>query len=56
MVSVLVKQFTCVRASIGGWIQADTLQVTMAAFFMFLQGSTLFVAPPTVVTLVWFAN
>lgn len=50
------KLFTCVRASLGGWIKADTLQVAMAALFMFLQRSALFVAPPTVVTLVWFTN
>lgn len=56
MVSVLVKLFTCVRTSVGGRVQADTLQVTMAALFMFLQRSALFVAPPTVVTLVWFAD
>lgn len=56
MVTVLVILFTCVRASVGIGIQANTLQVTMAALFMFLQRSALFVAPPTKVTLVRFAN
>lgn len=56
MVKILVKQFTCVTASVGIQIHADTLQVTMAALFMFLQRSALFVAPPTEVALVRFAN
>lgn len=48
--------FTCVRTSVGGRIQADALQVIMAPLFMFLKRRALLVAPPTVVTLVRFAN
>lgn len=51
-----VSCFTCVRATVGGRVQADALQVTVAALFMLLQGRALLIAPSTVITLVWFAN
>lgn len=51
-----MEVFTWVRASVDGWIQADTPQVVVAALFVFLQRCALFVTPSTIVALVWFSH
>lgn len=56
VVTVDRNVFTCVWNSVGGRIQADALQVIVAPLFMLLKWRALLVAPPTVVTLVRFAN
>lgn len=51
-----LQVFTSVRASIDGGIQADSLQVVMAALFVLLQRCALFVTPSAIVALVWFSH
>lgn len=51
-----VEVFTCVGTGVDGRVQADTLQVVMAALFVLLQRRALFVTPSTVVTLVRFSH
>lgn len=51
-----LEVFTSVRTSIDGWIQADSLEVVMAALFVLLQRCALFVTPSAIVALVRFSH